>query len=142
MKQGMKDYDEIRAAFARVGTPGYEGIDIGPWDRDLFERAYQNFTFYLLPHSVCGQVLYAAYDPQSGETPFWETFANKDGELRHWIHFTTPVMATPEKECDNYCFQEEISDDKPDQTVGIPWYAYRIDGMVPYLMEREELGSA
>ena len=136
MKQGMKDYHQIRAAFARVGTKGHEGIEIGNWDRALFEKAYQNFTFYLLPHHICGQVLYAAYDPESGEEPFWETFANLDGEMRHWLHFTTPVLATQEKQYDNYCFQEAVSEDKPDQTVGIHWYAYRIPGKVPYRMEQ------
>ena len=136
MKQGIKDYQEIRSAFAKVGTKGHEGIEIGEWDQKAFEAAYRNFTFYLLPHKICGQVLYAAYDPETGEQPFWETFANLDGEMRHWLHFTTPVFATTEKECDNLCYQAEISEDKPDQTVGIRWYAYRIPGMTPYLMEQ------
>lgn len=134
MKQGIKDYEQIRAAFGRVGTKGFEGIQIGEWDRDVFLESYKNFTFYLLEHDLCGNVLYAAYDPASGEEPFWETFANKDGEMRHWLHFTTPVLATPEKVCDNYCYQAEASEDKPDQTVGIYWYAYRIPGMIPYRM--------
>ena len=137
MKQGYKDFDEIRSLFSKIGTKGYEGVEIGPWDREAFEKAYKNFSFYLLPHHICGACLYAAYEPESGEEPFWETFANLDGEMRHWLHFTTPVLATSEKECDNYCFQTEISEDKPDQIVGIHWYAYRIPGMVPYLMERE-----
>ena len=137
MKQGMKNYHQIRAAFSQIGTQGHTGVPIGAWDQEIFERAYQNFTFYLLPHSICGQVLYAAYDPESGQEPFWETFASLDGELRHWLHFTSPVLATAEKEYDNFCSQEAPSEDKPDQTVGIHWYAYRIPGLVPYLMEQE-----
>lgn len=137
MKQGMKDYDQIRAAFSKIGTQGHTGVEIGEWDQNVFEKAYRNFTFYLLPHYICGQVLYAAYDPDSEEEPFWETFANLDGEMRHWLHFTTPVLATTERPYDNYCYQEKPSEDKPDQIVGIHWYAYRIPGMVPYLMERE-----
>ena len=137
MKQGMKDYDQIRAAFARVGTRGFEGVPTQEWDRALFERAYRNHTFYLLPHHICGQVLYAAYDPQSGAEPFWETFANLDGDMRHWLHFPTPALAAAGRQWDNRCYQAEISPDKPDQTVGIRWYAYRVPGMVPYLMQRE-----
>lgn len=136
MKQGMKDYGTIRAAFAKIGTRGHEGITIGDWDQAAFEAAYRNFTFYLLPHAICGNVLYAAFDPDSGQEPFWETFANLDGEMRHWLHFTTPVLATPEKKYDNYCYQAELSDDKPDQTVGIHWYAYRIAGMIPWRIEQ------
>ena len=141
MKPGIKDYDEIRAAFARIGTKGHEGVAIGEWDRARFEQAYRNYTFNLLEHELCGQGLYAAFDPDSGEPPFWETFASLDGEMRHWLHFTSPVLATPEKEYDNYCYQAEISDDKPDQTVGIHWYAYRIPGMIPYLMDPEQLNK-
>ena len=138
MKPGFKGYDKVREAFALVGTKGYEGIPLEEWDRDAFEKAYHNFTFYLLPHHICGMCLYAAFDPDSGEEPFWETFANLNGEMRHWVHFTSPVLATREKKYDNYCFQEDFSEDKPDQTVGVHWYAYRIQGMIPYLMEKEK----
>jgi len=41
-----------------------------------------------------------------------------------------------EKQYDNYCFQEAVSEDKSDETVGIHWYAYRIPGMIPYRMEQ------
>lgn len=45
MKQGYKDFDEIRSLFSKIGTKGYEGVEIGPWDREAFEKAYKTSRF-------------------------------------------------------------------------------------------------
>ena len=98
------------------------------FDPAELEAAYPNANWYILYNPPFGNVLNVTIE-QEGEGLLWESFANVDGDERHWVHYTYEKWDNP-----RLWSQQEPSPDKPDEVIGKQWYAYRVSDPNPYLV--------
>lgn len=131
MKEPMTSYEEILKAFDILGKDdhvGLHGITCTPQE---LEKAYYGARWYLLYNPPFGNVLNVTYD-LGKKGLLWESFANVDGDERHWVHYEYKKWGSP-----RLWSQSEPSPDKPDEVIGKQWYAYRVPDLNPYLVQKQ-----
>lgn len=134
MHHQLTSYEEILQSFSVIGKDGHIGLHgITCSARELAD-AYQGATWYLLYNPPFGKVLQVVIG-QGKEGLLWESFANVDGDERHWVHYEYEKWPQA-----RLWSQEKPSPDKPDEVIGKQWYAYRISDLNPYLtqLKKEE----
>ena len=128
MKQKLNSYSEILNAFSILGKGSHVGMHGITCTLAELEAAYPNANWYMLYNPPFGNVLNVTME-QEGEGLLWESFANVDGDERHWVHYTYEKWDNPRQ-----WSQQEPSPDKPDEVIGKQWYAYRVSDPNPYLV--------
>lgn len=131
MKEPITSYDEILKTFAILGKDEHIGLHAVSCTPEELKKAYQGASWYLLYNPPFGNVLNVVCD--LGERGLlWESFANVDGDERHWVHYEYEKWGSP-----RLWSQMEPSPDKPDEVIGKQWYAYRVADLNPYLIQRQ-----
>lgn len=129
----IESAQEFRESFAVIGKDAHIDVDTFEWTLESFAEKYAGATSYMLFNPLFGNVLHLLTDLDKEEGLLWETFANVDGEQRHWLHFLYEKWPNP-----RLWSQAYVSQDKPDEVIGRQWYAYRIDNMSPFLLILDE----
>lgn len=131
MKEPMTSYEEILKTFDILGKDDHVGLHGITCTAQELEQAYRGARWYLLYNPPFGNVLNVTYD--LGEKGLlWESFANVDGDERHWVHYEYEKWDSP-----RLWSQSEPSPDKPDEVIGKQWYAYRVPDLNPYLVQKQ-----
>lgn len=129
MKQPLATSAQILASFDILGKDehvGFHGITV---TQEELQAAYPNAKWYLIYNPPFGNVLNMVCEME-GKGILWESFANVDGDERHWLHFEQEEWENP-----RLWSQDKPSFDKPDEVIGIQWYAYRVPEPNPYLCQ-------
>lgn len=131
MKEPLTSYEEILRAFSVLGKGAHVGLHSITCTPEELERAYLGAKWYLLYNPPFGNVLQVVHD--LGEQGLlWESFANVDGDERHWVHYDYERWESP-----RLWSQMVPSPDKPDEVIGKQWYAYRVPDLNPYLVQKQ-----
>lgn len=135
MKEPMSSYEEIRNTFLILGKDDHVGLHGISCSAQELESAYQGARWYLLYNPPFGNVLNVTCEIGE-EGLLWESFANVDGDERHWVHYEYEKWPQP-----RLWRQDQSSPDKPDEVIGKQWYAYRIEDLNPYLVQNHKTGE-
>lgn len=125
-KTPMHTIEEIHQACREMGlTP----LELGEPAR-FYER-YAGYSWYKIPFWRVKWVLYAVpAKDHLGDQP-WESFyIEPTGEESHHTHYAFRIH-----EDDQVWQQNEITDDRPDEIIGRPWYWFDPHSMTPALLE-------
>lgn len=130
-KKKLTSCEDVIACFAILGKDDHVGMhDITVTAAEL-EKSYEGANFWLLYNPPFCNVLNTTIETEE-DGLVWESFANVDGDERHWVHFLYEKW--PEG---RMWRQDHDSPDKPDEVLGKQWYAYRIADKNPYLTLKE-----
>ena len=125
------DFESLMRCFAVLGKDGHVGVGGVECTPDDMAERYEKANCYLLYNPPVGIVMNITVETEEGL--LWESFANVDGDERHWIHYEFPKWENGREWSQSF-----RSPDKPDEVIGKKWFAYRVPDMTPYLCQRGE----